>query len=83
MIRVRLKEAIEAHAGRTGERLTYGQVAERAGISRSTIESLAARPGYNPTLDVIDRLCAALRCAPGDLLERTPGQEPPRQDAQP
>ena len=53
------------------------------GISRSTIESLAARPGYNPTLDVIDRLCEALRCAPGDLLERTPGQEPPCQDAQP
>ena len=69
MIRVRLKDAIDAHARRAGERMTYGQLAERAGVSRATIESLAARPGYNPTLDVIDRLCHALECSPADLLE--------------
>lgn len=50
--------------------MSYGQLAEAAGLSRAAIESIAVRPGYNPTLDVIDRLCGALGCSPGDLLER-------------
>lgn len=74
MIRVRLREAIEAHAARNGGRLTYARVAEMAGVSRATIESLAVRPGYNATLDLIDRLCSVLDCSPADLLEHVPEQ---------
>jgi DNA-binding Xre family transcriptional regulator len=70
MIRVRLREAIEAHSVRSGTRLTYGRLAELSGVSRATIESLAARPGYNATLDLIDRLCGVLGCSPAELLER-------------
>ena len=75
LINVRLREMMEAHRLRTGERLTYGQLAERTGVSKSTLESLAARPGYNASLSVIERICRALGCAPGDLLALDDGGE--------
>jgi DNA-binding Xre family transcriptional regulator len=75
MIRVQLREAMDAYARRTGERLTYERLAVLTGISRAALESLVGRPSYNPTLDVIDRLCEALCCSPADLLERIPSQK--------
>jgi DNA-binding Xre family transcriptional regulator len=75
MIRVRVRETMEAYGKLTGERLTYERLATLSGISRAAIESLAGRQGYNPTLDVIDRLCEALACSPADLLERTSAAE--------
>ena len=68
MIRVRLREAMEDHRRRTGERMTYGTLAQATGLSRRTLESLASRPAYNSTLDTIAKLCRALGCEPGDLL---------------
>ncbi len=61
---------MDAYAKQTGERLTYERLALLSGISRAALESLAGRQTYNPTLDVIDRLCEALSCSPADLLER-------------
>ena len=69
MLHVKLREAMEAYRQRTGVRLTYDALADRTGISVATLQSLAARPGYNTRLSTIERLCAALECAPGDLLE--------------
>jgi DNA-binding Xre family transcriptional regulator len=74
MIRVKLKEALQAHYQRTQERMTYEELAKRSGLSTATIASLASRAGYNPTLSVIDRLCFALECPVQDLLEHQ--QEP-------
>jgi DNA-binding Xre family transcriptional regulator len=71
VIKVKLKDAVDAYERRVGTKLTYGALAERTGLARATIESVATRPSYNATLDVIDRLCQALECSPGDLLERT------------
>lgn len=68
MIRVKLREAMESHRHRTGERMTYERLAQLTGLSRQTLESLASRPGYNSTLDTIAKLCRALDCVPGDLL---------------
>ena len=68
MIRVKLREAMESHRLRTGERMTYERLAQLTGLSRQTLESVASRPGYNSTVDTIDRLCRALNCKPGDLL---------------
>lgn len=68
-LRIRLREAMEAHRQRTGTRMTYQTLAEASGLSVSTLQSLAARPTYNTRLSTIARLCAALRCQPGDLLE--------------
>lgn len=66
---VKLREAMESHRRRTGIRLTYASLARETGISSSTLQSLAARRGYNTRLSTIARLCVALDCAPGDLLE--------------
>jgi putative transcriptional regulator len=70
MIRIRLREVMEAYEARTGERVTYARLAETTGLARSTIESMGARPTYNATLEVIDRLCTALACSIQDLLEQ-------------
>ncbi|WP_416638411.1 helix-turn-helix domain-containing protein [Pseudomonas sp. OHS18] len=60
---------MDAHRKRTGVRLTYQTLAEAAGLSVSTLQSLAARPSYNTRLSTIGRLCVALGCQPGELLE--------------
>ncbi|QPO23995.1 helix-turn-helix transcriptional regulator [Pseudomonas sp. Y39-6] len=60
---------MEAHRQRTGTRMTYQTLAEASGLSVSTLQSLAARPTYNTRLSTIARLCVALHCQPGDLLE--------------
>lgn len=70
MIRIKLREAIDAHERRTHARLTYKQIADLAGCSQATIESIGARPGYNATLALVDRLCSALGCTLGELLDR-------------
>lgn len=72
MLRIRLREAMEAHRRRTGERMTYETLAARTGLSRATLESMASRPGYNATLATIEKLCRALGCQPGDLLVLEP-----------
>lgn len=58
-----------AYRERTGEALTYAELAARTGLSRFSLESLATRPTYNATLDTVERICLALGCTPGDLLE--------------
>ena len=72
MIRIRLREALEVHRQRTGQHLTYKQLAERTGLSRQTIESLASRQDYNSTLRTVAKLCRVLGCEPGDLLALQP-----------
>ena len=69
VIRVRLREAMEEHRRRSGERMTYELLAARTGLARTTIESIAARETYNTRLSTIAKLCTALGCAPADLLE--------------
>lgn len=73
MLHIRLREAMDAHRKRTGIRFTYRMLAELSGLSISTLQSLAARPSYNTRLSTIERLCVALQCQPGDLLELTKG----------
>jgi DNA-binding Xre family transcriptional regulator len=69
MIRIKLREAMDAYRQRTGNKLTYELLAERTGIALTTLQSLAARPGYNTRLSTIEKLCVALKCSPNDLLE--------------
>lgn len=75
MIRVKLREALEAYRQRTGNRLTYEGLSERTGISVATLQSVAARPDYNTRLSTIDSICQALGCSPGDLLELVDASE--------
>ena len=57
---------------RTGERMTYEILANKTGLSKATLESLASRGNYNTRLSTIEKLCTALGCTPGDLLVLTP-----------
>ena len=72
MIVVRLREQILAYEKRTGERLTYGELARRCGLSKATVETLGSRTSYNTTLATVDKLCAALECGLNDLLAYQP-----------
>ena len=60
---------MDDHRRRTGERMTYELLAIRTGLSRATLESLASRESYNTRLSTIEKLCQALSCTPGDILE--------------
>ena len=75
MISVKLREAIESHRRRTGVRLTYDSLSKQTGVSVNTLQSLATRPSYNTRLSTIEKLCRALSCTPGDLLELADDQE--------
>ena len=74
LIRILLREAMDLYQRRTGVRLTYKSLAEQTGISSETLQSLAARPGYNTRLSTVEKLCLALECSPGDLLELCAGE---------
>jgi DNA-binding Xre family transcriptional regulator len=80
MIQVKLRKAMEAYRRRTGVRLTYGILSKRTSISVETLQSIAVRPGYNTRLSTIERLCRALECTPGDLLEMPKGRGARRED---
>jgi putative transcriptional regulator len=69
VIRVKLREVMEENARRTGERMTYERLSQLTGVSRATLESLASRGSYNTRLSTISKVCVALGCQPGDLLE--------------
>lgn len=60
---------MRAYRQRTGERMTYELLAERTGLSRSSLESIGARPQYNVSLSRIAYICVALGCTPAELLE--------------
>jgi putative transcriptional regulator len=68
-LRIRLRECLDLNAKRTGRRLTYPELAKKAGLSEETVQSLATRRDYNATLRTVERLCMALRVSPADLLE--------------
>ncbi|MCP5057360.1 MAG: helix-turn-helix transcriptional regulator [bacterium] len=60
---------MERYGQRAGEQMTYERLATATGLSRATLEAIGSRPEYNPTLATIERLCVALECDPGELLE--------------
>lgn len=70
-MRVRLREAMVAYRARTGQRMTYEKLSQASGVSVATLQSLAARPNYNTRISTIERVCIALQCTPGELLEIT------------
>jgi DNA-binding Xre family transcriptional regulator len=80
MIRVKLREAMEAYQLRTGTQLTYPDLVRVTGVSLDTLQSLATRPGYNTRLSTIEKLCHALECSPAELLDWNPAIGRPLKD---
>lgn len=70
VIEITLRQAIQEFEQRTGERITYSDLAARTGLARSTIEAIGSRAEYNPTLSTIDLLCDALDCDVSTILVR-------------
>lgn len=73
-IAVKIHAPMEAYRRRTGVRMTYAALAGEAGVSKATIQSLAARPTNNTRLSTVARVCAVLGFGPGDLLELVDSQ---------
>jgi DNA-binding Xre family transcriptional regulator len=71
MLRIKLRDAMEAYRLRTGKRLTYEALARISGLSLATLQSMGTRPHYNTRLSTVEKLCLVLGCQPGDLLELT------------
>ncbi len=69
VIDIRLREVMKEYRQRTGERMTYDRLAKRTGLSHATLASLASRDAYDTRLSTIEKLCRALGCTPGELLE--------------
>jgi DNA-binding Xre family transcriptional regulator len=67
---IRLRECVDLHAQRTGERLTYADVAKRAKLSSNTVKKISNRKqSYNATLSTLEKLCQALDVNLSDLVE--------------
>lgn len=64
-VTLRLRELREARG------LTQAELAEATGLRRPTISELENGRTRHDTLDLLDRLCTALDCSPGELLART------------
>lgn len=47
--------------------MTYQELSQRAGISYVALWKLAQGKAYNPSLEVIEALCKALKCEVGEL----------------
>jgi len=52
------------------------ELAERVGITEQNISLLKSGKVRGVRFDTLARICAALQCQPGDLLEYRPGPEP-------
>ena len=70
MIRVRLKEMLTEKAFQEGKSVTMKDVSKATGIHPVTLSKIGKNRGYNPSLDIIDRLCHYFDCDISDLLVR-------------
>jgi len=74
MINIKLKQIL-AQRAYEGERITIVELAQRTGISRTTLQRISNTPGYKTTTDHLDRLCKALGCDLHDLVDFVPDEQ--------
>lgn len=48
---------------------SYRELAREMGIDHVTLWKMMKGKPYNPSLELLNRLCTFLKCQPGDLLE--------------
>ena len=75
MLRFKLKELLAEKEFREGRVITMVEVANQTGIHRMTLSKLSNNRGYNPSADVLDRLCKYFKCRIEQLVEHIP--DPP------
>jgi putative transcriptional regulator len=69
-IRFDFEHALFRWQAKHGEKMTYAELAKRAGISEPTIYRLSSAQPTKLDLDKLNRICKVLECQPGDLLPR-------------
>jgi len=74
MLRFRLKELLAEKQFRDGQGVTLKAVAEATGIHRMTLSKLANHRGYNPSADVLDKLCTYFKCRIEELVVHLPDE---------
>ena len=72
MLRFRLKELIAEKEFRENRVVTLVEIAEATGIHRMTLSKLSNHRGYNPSADILDRLCSYFKCRIEQLVEHIP-----------
>jgi putative transcriptional regulator len=77
MLRFRFKELLAEKQFREGRVVTISEVAQATDIHRMTLSKLANHRGYNPTADVLDRLCMYFGCRIEQLVEHLPDEDSP------
>ena len=50
-------------------------LAEATGVRPSTISAMCTGAAKHVPVDVLDKMCEALHCQPGDLMEYIPNEE--------
>jgi len=78
MLRFKLKELLAEKEFQEGRVITMVEVANATGVHRMTLSKLANHKGYNPTADVLDRLCDFFNCKIEQLVEHIPSPPPSR-----
>lgn len=74
MIRVLLRQQLDRKAFAERRRITLKEVAEKTGISRTTLNRIANIPGYNTNTNTIDALCRYFGCEIEELVEKVEGE---------
>lgn len=75
MLRYRLRELMADFQFKTGQRITFDELARETGIHRTTLSKIANQRSYNTTTDNIDKLCQFFKCQVGDLVQYVEGTE--------
>lgn len=72
VIRFRLSELLADRAFKEGRRIEWQEVAEGAGIHRTTLSRMLNVRGYNASVSNLDSLCRYFGCQVGELAEYVP-----------
>lgn len=75
MLRFKLKELLADREFREGRVITMTEVAEATGIHRMTLSKLSNHRGYNPSADILDKLCSYFKCTIQDLVVHIPDNQ--------
>lgn len=66
VIEIKLRELIKKKGY---EGVSYRKLAKEIGISHLPIWKMVNGEAYNPSLEMLDKLCRFFKCNPGDILE--------------
>jgi putative transcriptional regulator len=70
VVEIKLKEIIKK---RGYESVSYRKLSEEMSISHVALWKMINGKPYNPSLEMLDKLCTFFKCRPGDILEHRKG----------